>query len=203
MKFRDPQTGEVFEDEYDALDAAFRCCDCLDREYCKLGKEAMLHALPCVDFCKAHPAEAARLMCYEVVEDEKEDQMKKTDKPLSEWKLGEMKAYCRATVRGEVACSKVCPFSNVCDQIIKSDNKVPGDWDLTDKPRFTEEEVADAKTLNALYKTGMDATLSRNCSGNVWCEYEDGKFPLPNKLFPALLPGQSVNLKDIIGGQNT
>lgn len=82
MKFRNPETGEVLTDEQAQLRfcKGRHCCECpMNQE--SPDKEC------CVGFRKSHPHEAARLMGYEVVEDDKVveiDQVKKeadTDKP--------------------------------------------------------------------------------------------------------------------------
>ena len=65
MKFRNPETGEVLTGEQAQLRfcKGRHCCECpMNQE--SPAKES------CVDFRKSHPHEAARLMGYEVVEDE-------------------------------------------------------------------------------------------------------------------------------------
>ena len=65
MKFRDPETGEVYQNICDAY-VAFRCpCFCYE---CPLTKER--GAMECNDWVMENPVEAARLMGYEMVEDD-------------------------------------------------------------------------------------------------------------------------------------
>lgn len=68
MKFRDPETGEVYDAD-DALDSVFEC-NCCNPGTCPIGKEAFISGYSCADYTKSHPNEAARLMGYEVVEDD-------------------------------------------------------------------------------------------------------------------------------------
>ena len=73
MKFRNKETGE----EFPYIQAA-RVSFCLYRENaammacytCKLSSRNNGEHSGCVEFCEEHPHEAARLMGYEVVEDE-------------------------------------------------------------------------------------------------------------------------------------
>lgn len=82
MKFRNPETGDILND-YVAFRGDF-CCEyrCED---CLIWKKAQ-NGL-CEKWVRDHPHEAARLMGYEVVEDDKVveiDQVKKEanmDKP--------------------------------------------------------------------------------------------------------------------------
>lgn len=65
MKFRNPETGKVYQNIYDAH-VAFKCpCICYE---CPLTKER--GAMGCGDWAMENPVRAARLMGYEVVEDE-------------------------------------------------------------------------------------------------------------------------------------
>lgn len=64
MKFRDPKTGKVYQNIYDAY-VAFKCpCFCYE---CPLTKER--GAMGCGDWVMENPVRAASLMGYEVVEE--------------------------------------------------------------------------------------------------------------------------------------
>lgn len=67
MKFRNPETGEIYEVTYDNCNrsgfrAEIECGECPLKEYIATGL--------CSIWVNAHPHEAARLMGYEVVEDD-------------------------------------------------------------------------------------------------------------------------------------
>lgn len=69
MKFRNPETGEVFEDISDALEDAYQCWDCPGIGSCPIGRKAMNYNMDCCSVVEKHAEKAARLMGYEVVED--------------------------------------------------------------------------------------------------------------------------------------
>lgn len=78
MKFRDPKTGEVFEDIQQAHEKFCPNTLCKDKPYEVLAKNCALCRINmrsngwyelCDSFCDDHPAEAARLMGYEVIDD--------------------------------------------------------------------------------------------------------------------------------------
>lgn len=192
MKFRNPETGEVYTVE--ALTIAwFRFC--LDRND---------------KWVKANPHEAARLMGYEVVEDSKGveiDPVNSTeievikevsmDKPLKDWTLEEVKECCSK----HGTCVSECPFSTKNKLCRMTSN--PCDWDLTDKPRWTQQEVEDAKKIVEIiplvykFERNKNGVLSAVCSipdiGDDFCLLNRG-------LLPSIQPGQSYTLDEIIGG---
>lgn len=68
------------------------------------------------------------------------------------------------------------------------------------KPRFTQEEVADAKKIGELI---WDAeVLTKYANGVVWVLDQNEKeiVRVKNGLFPSLRPGQSVRLEDVLEG---
>lgn len=55
-------------------------------------------------------------------------------KPLADWTLGELKAFCEVNAGMSVCLSKRCPFSKVCDKLERErGGLVPGDWELEAK----------------------------------------------------------------------
>jgi hypothetical protein len=76
------------------------------------------------------------------------EKMGENMKKLKDWTLGEVQAYCENT-----SC-KDCVFYTSRGPGISCDltNDAPKDWDLTDPPWFTEQEVVDAKTLLRLFE---------------------------------------------------
>ena len=157
--------------------------------------------------------EAARLMGYEVVEDDKVveiDQVKKEanmDKPricevlgvevnenfkFNDFPFDECKVYFVGTdgeiinaKGGSVTGGELCYIINNPDRIIH-------------KPRWTEQEVERAKAIKVLYP---EADNLNECDPQI--KVLNTKFviaTLDTALFPSLRPGESVKLDEIIGG---
>ena len=68
------------------------------------------------------------------------------------------------------------------------------------KPRFTEQEVEDAKYIKRILRVDL---VSRNQYGNgLVAKKDDGSVSVVvnSEMFPSIRPGQSYTLDDIIGG---
>lgn len=154
-----------------------------------------------------NPHESARLMGYEVVEDDHIPQVEKKeanmDKPricevlgvevgerfsvgqYEYWfdQCGDM--WCKAGIEEKMACGGVlCNIINHPDRIIR-------------KPRFTEQEVKRAKAIKVLFP---DAKTATNCV--TFTGISDGllTWQLPPNLFAFTQANQSYTLDEIIGG---
>ena len=201
MKFRS-KTGEVLAGEQAQLRfcKGRHCCECpMNQE--SPAKEC------CVDFRKSHPHEAARLMGYEVVEDEhvgNSEQLEEAnmDKPLKEWTLGELKEWCYQyrNAHTNKPCEQTCPIYQrgiCCREWVH-------EWDLEEKPRWTEQEVEDAKTLCRMWPNG-EIEFKRDIDGRCSMVHIQGSLhgclDLGQvDLFPSLRPSETVKLDEIIGG---
>ena len=157
--------------------------------------------------------EAARLMGYEVVEDDKVveiDQVKKEanmDKPricevlgvevnenfkFNDFPFDECKVYfvgtdgeIRNAKGGSVTGGELCYIINNPDRIIH-------------KPRWTEQEVERAKAIKVLYP---EADHLDECDPQI--KVLNTEFviaTLDNALFTSLRPGETIKLDEIIGG---
>lgn len=216
MKFRNKETGEVFYTITGAW-TAFMCPGpCGD---CNLQRGSTCEK----EWIEAHPHEAARLMGYEVVEDEKrlvEHQDKETgdlyytvekednmDKPRicevlgiepeERFSVGQYEywfdqcgnMWCKAGTEEKMACGGVlCNIINHPDCIIR-------------KPRFTKQEVEDAKYIKRILMVDL---VSRNQYGNgLVAKRADGSVSVVvnSEMFPSIRPGQSYTLDEIIGGE--
>ena len=72
------------------------------------------------------------------------------------------------------------------------------EWNLDDKPRFTQKEVERAKAIKVLYP---EADSLDECDPQV--KVLNTKFviaTLDNALFTSLRPGETIKLDEIIGG---
>ena len=169
MKFKD-KNGKVFDGIHFAVMAfcpAVKKLNCVDN--CPLYG---FHQGNCYDFCTDSPVAAAHLMGYEVIEDNRIesdtvkgveiDQVKNQVKPLKDWTLEEIKEYCR---------SRRCEKCSFCDGksagkfVCKFTAHVPSVWGLSEKPRFTDEEIADAKALVRIFPDKFDAI--RRCDEEI------------------------------------
>ena len=158
--------------------------------------------------------EAARLMGYEVVEDEHTQTNEKThadaienahvhleeknmDKPLKDWTLGEAKEYCTSR-NGN--CADDCIFAKKGIGMVCGIAPKPVWWTLPEKPRFTEQEVEDAKMLLRVFPERLDS-ISRSKDGTVTLAAKGAWRGYLNKdAFLSIHPGQSYTLDEIIGG---
>ena len=114
------------------------------------------------------------------------------DKPLKDWTLGELSDYCKKVVDPDGNCFNceakkyigLCPFEETA----------PCDWDFEVKPRFTEQEVEDAKAIRRMLRG--DGKLTRSIYGILTY----GLISLKKDAFPSIHPGQSYTFDEIIGG---
>ena len=203
MKFRNPETGEVFftiREAWTAFMCPGPCGDCNLQRGSTCEKE----------WIEAHPNEAARLMGYEVVEEHMQTHEKthadaienarvhleeaNMDKPLKDWTLGEAKEYCTSR-NGN--CADDCIFSKKGIGMVCGIAPKPVWWTLPEKPRFTEQEVERAKAIKVLWPDAegirkMEMMGPVHIVGTaVWVGHDN---------FPSLEPERTIKLDKIIGG---
>ena len=208
MKFRDPKTGKVYQNARAALDS-FPCPQRVSCENCKFDGNKCTEK-----WVNEHPQEAARLMGYEVVENDTEYYLPSNltefctktgekwwgrtvnhgeetnmDKPLKDWTLGEAKEYCTSR-NGN--CADDCIFSKKGIGMVCGIAPKPVWWTLPEKPRFTQQEVEDAKTLYRLFGNYSVAEFdARHCFAGLM---------MKENAFPSIQIGKSYTLDEIIGG---
>lgn len=170
MKFRDKNAVEGM------------CCDCAHGGSCCSWDEN--------EDCQHRKEDGACWAPYTI----KETNMDK-QKPLSDWTLGEVKEHCKEQRDTPARCTG-CKMQKYCDQYFgrQGDAAAPKYWDLTEPPRWTEQEVEDAETVKHIF--GRSDTVKRTTEGAL----SFGGIILNAQMFPALRPGQSVTLDEIIGG---
>ena len=167
-----------------------------------------------VEWVKVHPHEAARLMDYEVVEDDHIPQAEKKEetdmnKPIicevlgvevnqnfqfNDFLFDEVKNYfintdgeIRNILGGEVTSSELCYIINNSDCIIHM-------------PHWTEQEVEDAKYIKRIMEVDM---VRRNEYGSGLVAIRSDvnvSIVINRELFPSLCPGEVVALDKIIEG---
>ena len=210
MKFRS-KTGEVVLTIDEALE---QFCDSKeDCDYCEIREPVQQYKgtkRPCHEYTRANPYEAARLMGYEVVEDDHIPQAEKKEetnmgKPRICEVLGvdvdevftietpvRKSTYCRIDEKGKIyntCVETLCYAINHPDCIIR-------------KPRWTEQEVEDAKAIRRIMSEYTDIVRKKDgCVTHLFLTSEDVEdYFLDSGLFPSLRPGETVKLDEIIGG---
>ena len=198
MKFRDPVTQKVFSGIVDANDyfcakSAVECNSCpLDIPSHQQKK------ISCESWCKTNQEEAARLMGYEVVEDDcveprKHKEEANMDKPLKDWTLGEAKEYCTSR-NGN--CADDCIFSKKGIGMVCGIAPKPVWWTLPEKPRFTQQEVERAKNLLDV----VGPAELKKVADMVTMKVDGEIIYLRKDAFPSLKNEMAVTLDEIIGG---
>ena len=219
MKFRNPETGEVLEilSKWDFFYGqragrelwADKPRDVQDQDIADFNRD--------METITNWVHEAARLMGYQVVEEMREPQLNAGEKeeanmgkkkPLSDWTLGEVKEHCKEQRDTPARCTG-CKMQKYCDQYFgrQGDAAAPKYWDLTEPPRWTEQEVEDAAHLKKILDSRKIGYLTREWGGELrFCdnygksESVFSSISLCPAMFPSIQPGQSVTLDEIIGG---
>lgn len=124
------------------------------------------------------------------------------NKPLSEWTLGEVKAECEKHTAHCVGCplwtdAAGCRLDTSCYR----DND-PKEWDLSEPPRWTEQDKEDAKAIKRIFP---DATYLKRqdcfCEDvTVFSKSHSGVAHLNANLVPSLSMDELIALDEIIGG---
>ena len=165
--------------------------------------------------------EAARLMGFKVVEDDEPSgnpgQLEEAcimecpvcgkefdihleeanmGKPLKEWTLGELKEWCYQYRKSHTnkPCEQTCPIYQrgiCCREWVH-------EWDLEEKPRWTEQEVERAKAIKLIYPNAEKLELIP-CVIRVYTDIGAIAY-LHADLFPSMKNGQISTLDEIIGG---
>ena len=214
MKFRNPNTKEVYEVVHNNCEASGFCAN-LSCLFCPISNKTKGM---CSTWINDNPNEAARLMGYEVVEDDcdqsqksrnsvakkEEDNMNKPricevlgmevnqNFQFNDFPFDEVKSYFIGTdgeIRnvhgGEVASSELCYIINHPDCIIR-------------EPRWTEQEVERAKAIKMLYSEAESIEMY-----GFGIRVFNRKLviaTLDPSLFPSFRQNEIITLDEIIGG---
>lgn len=209
MKYRDPRTGEVYHDITSAWEAF--CAGLEDAcPACPLTASKTGRNFTCNDFVVKCETEAARRMGLEVVEESfaerleasvrREEPMEKKDKPRICDVLGvevgepfKIKGYngeYHINDEGVLKWGRRTSDDAIYEAINHPDR-------IIRKPRFTEEEVEDAKNIMRFFQTAYSIERYKDSTLGVRSR-EQFLMNITNSLFPSLRPGQAVRVEDII-----
>lgn len=218
MKFRNKETGE----EFPYIQAA-RVSFCLYRENaammacytCKLSSRNNGEHSGCVEFCEEHPHEAARLMGYEVVEDEPTwaERLEASVKHKEEANIDKPRICEILGVEvGEVFGFNDFPFDGYKEFVVNENGEIKPNGNgtispsevcylinnascISKNPIWTEQDTQDAKVLaRALLASGFE----RDMEGDVYTISERaGRTLLDSRMFPSIEPGQKIMLNEI------
>lgn len=79
---------------------------------------------------------------------------------------------------------------------------VPGDWDLTDPPRWTRDDIEDAKAIKLLYPKTVQVERNEEARGTIVLCYNNGmKHYGFTGAISSLKPGESVPLQEILDAE--
>lgn len=208
MKFRNPETGEVFEDISDALEAAYQCWHCTGIGSCPIGRKAMNYNTDCCSVVEKNAERAARLMGYEVVEDERGEA--NMDKPRI-CEILRVEPGEPFYIRG---------FDDVLFWImddgtfITQPDNAPGSAStllralehpdrIIHKPRWTEQEVERAKAIKVIFPEAKEVRTRNDVQGEVEYRVCTGCAVLGvlyGDVFPTMERFEAYTLDEIIGG---
>ena len=146
--------------------------------------------------------------------EEKEAPMVKTDKPFICKRLGvEVGEWFQTLMFNETAIKDELYFCvepdgtfktkppNVSGSAVTFLKTIEHPDCVIHKPRFTQEEVADAEAIQRLHQTAIE--VERYLDGELGVRNTSCcLFNIRNSLFPSLRPGQSVKLSEIVGGND-
>ena len=116
------------------------------------------------------------------------------NKSLKDWTLGELQEWCYQyrKVHTDKPCKRVCPIYQRgicrCEWVYE--------WDLDEKPRFTEKEVERAKAIKILFPCAIEITKTPYGSVLV----SGASLTLSSEYFPSIQPGKNATIDEIIGG---
>ena len=220
MKFRNSDTGEVALTIDQALE---RFCDRKqDCDYCELREPVQQYKgtrHPCHEYARANQHEAARLMGYEVVEDDYDQSQKsrnsvakKEDANMDKPRICEIlgvvpgeEFFIKDFYSGHVTFRIMDDgtFSTRPSNISGSSLELLRTLDHPDriirKPRFTEQEVEAAKAIKTLFPCAV-SVKRLDLSIRVQDRDEVLIVQLSNSLFRSIQLGETYTLDEIIGG---
>ena len=224
MKFRNPETGEMYVGILNAMDhycdSKEDCDDCQIKEPVQVYK-GQKH--PCYAYVADNPHEAARLMGYEVVEDDMLEPTKHKEEANMDKHIGDVTEIVRPRICEVLGVEPEEKFNaglykdayvdllgiirtnigSVMDAVQVRDLINHPDR-IIRKPRWTEQEVERAKAIKVLYPV-VKTLAYVDIVGQTFYMYDDednykGSLDNLDETFPTLRSIRRATLDEIIGG---
>lgn len=117
------------------------------------------------------------------------------EKPLAEWTLREVEEFCCSMPEGKPCVE--------CDLYVLCGCDDVSGWDLSEKPKFTEQEIQDAKNIMRMLEfESADAKISR-IDGAIIVNIKRQNFSdgisISKNMFPSIKKGDTYTFSEIIG----
>lgn len=188
LKIRHKVTGQIWNSFREAWLDYCRRRDCA---HCKMNE---------TQYCMKNDIKKTPQALYEMLEimncEIVEDNPQQTEKPLAEWTLQEVKDRCG---KSGCATSGGCPFYNGKELCLF--DILPKDWNLQSKPRWTEQDIEDAKAIKRIFPC---VTTVTKCMGvthihSDFCLYgQEIIFDDSKDIFPSMKCNQRISIAEIL-----
>ena len=224
MKFRNPETGEMYVGILNAMD---HYCDSKeDCDDCQIKEPVQVYngqKHPCYAYVADNPHEAARLMGYEVVEDDMLEPTKHKEEANMDKHIGDVTEIVRPRICEVLGVEPEEKFNaglykdayvdllgiirtnigSVMDAVQVRDLINHPDR-IIRKPRWTEQEVERAKAIKVLYPA-VKTLAYVDIVGQTFYMYDEednykGSLDNLDETFPTLRSIRRATLDEIIGG---
>lgn len=199
-------SAEAFGEENQKKAAALMGYEVVDDEHTKTHEKSHADA---IENARVHLENSDKLeetlinddkTLIKVVESDPVKKEANMDKSLKDWTLLEVQKYCKRQRSTAERCS-TCKIQKFCDKYLgrKGDAASPKYWDLSEKLRFSEQEVERAKAIRLIYPTAYRLEEADPLI-RVWDK--EGKLlaHVDVNLFLSLKPEQPYTIDEIIGG---
>ena len=213
MKFKDPATGKVFHTIRQAVQN--HCSLHCNSRACPYWESA-----GCVGMLKRYtvdnPREAARLMGYEVVEDDCDQSQKSRNSVTKKDAKMDKPRICEILRVEPGETFYIQGFDGVLFWIMDDGtfttqpNNAPGSASallrtldhpdrIIRKPRFTEQDIKDAKMIKSVF--GKSGTIKRydKATTEPYSTLTFNNIYINENMFPSIKEGQEYSLNEIIG----
>lgn len=115
------------------------------------------------------------------------------DKPLEYWTLGEIRKHCKGTTCEECFIYEL--YGGECDF-------APNDWGLIELPRWSQEDIEDAKAIKRVHPYALAVERRENYANPLVLTNGRGNV---NWAYPGLIsslkPGECVDLQEILDAE--